>query len=41
MRRWLGAAFIAAQVIWILIIHASGASTRYFCWAPNDYMVTY
>lgn len=42
MRRWwLGAAFLAAQLVWVLIVHAAGMPTRYFCWAPNDYMVTY
>jgi hypothetical protein len=41
MRRWLGVAFLAVQVAWILIVHASGMSARYFCWAPNDSMVTY
>lgn len=41
MRRWLGIAFIAAQVVWVLGVHISGTADRYFCWAPNDYMVTY
>jgi hypothetical protein len=33
-------AFLAAQVGWVISAHTSGTA-RYFCWAPNDYMVEY
>lgn len=39
MRLAIGAAFLAAQVF--SIVFAQFGSTRYFCWAPNDYMVVY
>jgi hypothetical protein len=41
MRRLLGITFLAAQLIWVLIVHVTGMQSRYFCWAPNDYVVMY
>jgi hypothetical protein len=35
----IGAAFLLAQLF--SVVSAQFGSTRYFCWAPNDYMVVY
>jgi hypothetical protein len=40
MRSWLAAVFLLAQLASIIYAQAAG-NERYFCWAPNDYMVSY
>jgi hypothetical protein len=39
MRLLIGSAFLLAQLA--SIIYAQFGPSRYFCWAPNDYMVEY
>lgn len=39
MRTAAGVAFLLVQLVWMLV--EQGGSTRYFCWAPNDYMTRY
>ncbi len=38
-RSVLSAAFLLSQLVWIIGAHLG--DSRYFCWAPNDYMVSY
>jgi hypothetical protein len=40
MRFGLAVAFLLAQLASIVYAQAAG-NERYFCWAPNDYMVSY
>lgn len=40
IRLLLGSVFLSAQFLSI-VYSQSFADTRYFCWAPNDYMVSY
>jgi len=35
----MGAVFLFAQLF--SVVYAQFGDTRYFCWAPNDYMVVY
>src|SRR5438045_282056 len=39
MRSLIGAAFLLAQLF--SVVHAQFGNSRYFCWAPNDSMVSY
>jgi hypothetical protein len=39
MRLLIGSVFLLAQLF--SVIYAQFSPTRYFCWAPNDYMVEY
>lgn len=39
MRIWIGAAFLLLQLG--SVIYARFTPRRYFCWAPNDYVVEY
>lgn len=39
MRSLIGVAFLIAQLF--SVIRAQFGPSRYFCWAPNDYMVSY
>src|SRR5215218_3920229 len=39
VRTMLGAAFLLLQLGWLLL--EQRGPTRYFCWAPNDYMTRY
>jgi hypothetical protein len=40
MRLGLAGAFLLAQLASIIYAQVAG-NERYFCWAPNDYMVSY
>lgn len=40
MRLGIAIAFLVAQFISIVYAQLAG-NERYFCWAPNDYMVSY
>ena len=39
MRPLIGIAFLLAQLF--SVVYAQFGPSRYFCWAPNDYMVSY
>ncbi|MBF5042257.1 hypothetical protein FGE12_07595 [Aggregicoccus sp. 17bor-14] len=39
MRTAAGVAFLLLQLVWMLV--EQRGPTRYFCWAPNDYMTRY
>ena len=39
MRSLIGLAFLLAQLF--SVVYAQFGPSRYFCWVPNDYMVSY